>query len=657
MTRHFPLGATIRDRGCDFAVWSRHASQIELCLFDEQGDREIARLPMKRGKDDIHHVFVEGAGAGSRYGFRAHGVHSPNHGLWHDPAKLLVDPYAREIDRPFVQSPRLAEFGADTADLVPRAIVSPEHDVKARPLPLDPAGLIYEVNVRALTMRHPAIPKKDRGTIRALAHPAMIAHYKRIGVSFVELMPVVAWIDERHLPPLGLSNGWGYNPVALMALEPRLAPGGMADLRQTVERLHENGIGVILDLVFNHTGESDRHGPTLSLRGLDNLGYYRSAPNEPGTLINDTGCGNTLAAEQPAVHRLIIDSLKHFVRAAGIDGFRFDLATILGRGPQGFSPDAPFFAAIADEPLLKHRIMIAEPWDIGLGGYQLGNFPERFLEWNDRARDDIRMFWRGDRNKIGALATALAGSSDIFGRHGAATTRTLNFIAAHDGFTLHDLVAHEKKHNMANGEHNRDGHNENHSWNNGVEGKSRQKAVLAHRKADVMALISTLFAMRGAIMLTAGDEMGRSQKGNNNAYAQDNDLTWLDWQGADGELIGHVADLAGIRRRFEVFSRREFFTGRGDVAWLNSEGEPMHVTDWQDPDCDLLTMMLSTRDRESGHLVDLAVVFNRCHRKSAARLPGKPDDWSNLLGEGLALPPRSVSFFLRPNRGQSGKRT
>ncbi len=641
-----PLGATVTKTGVDFAVWSKHASLIELCLFDENGEKETKRLAMARDSNDVHRLSVPGIGNGARYGYRAHGVYSPDHGLWYDPAKLLVDPYAIEIDQPFRFDPALSVFGADTAARVPKAIIKTCRKADLTPPLFDPSGLIYEVAVKSLTMRHPAIDKDQRGTLAALAHPAMIAHFKRLGVSAVELMPITAWIDERHLKPLNLTNGWGYNPVTMMALDPRLVPGGMEELCHTVECLHENGIGVILDLVFNHTGESDRFGPTLSLRGLDNLGYYRHLPSQPGTLVNDTGCGNTLAADFPAMHRLIIDSLHHFVLHAGIDGFRFDLATILGRTAKGFDQHAALFRAIHSDPVLEHRVMFAEPWDIGPGGYQLGNFPAPFFEWNDRARDDMRMFWRGDRNKIGVLANALAGSSDIFSRHKEKQTRTVNFLAAHDGFTLADLVSYSAKHNSANGEHNRDGHDENHSWNNGVEGETTNPEVLARRKADRKALISTLFASRGAILLTAGDEMGRSQKGNNNAYAQDNEITWLDWETADAALIEHVARLALIRARFEVFSRLEFFAGKGDVTWLNKTGQAMQVADWQDPQGNHVTMVLQTADRHSKQTVPIAVAFNRSIEALTISLPGEPEGWTPMIGTGLTLAPRSVSWFL-----------
>ncbi len=562
-----PLGASVADRRTRFAVRSPKAAQVWLCLFDGASEN---RLPMVRDGEDWA-IELPGDLAGSRYGYRADGEWAPERGLWFDRAKLLVDPYALELDRPFVQSPWLAVHGHDTADLVPRAIVPGVlPDVPLEPPHFARGGLVYELNVRGFTMLHPDVPAEQRGTLAALAHPAVIAHLRKIGVSAVELMPVVAWIDERHLPALGLANAWGYNPVSMMALDPRLAPGGVAELRKTVAALHREGIGVILDLVFNHTGESDVHGGTLSLRGLDNVAYAH-APD--GHLINDTGCGNTLDFAQPAVRQLTLQALRHFVRHCGVDGFRFDLAPIMARAP-GFAPDAPIFAEVAADPWLADRIMIAEPWDIGPGGYQLGQFPPNWLEWNDRYRDDVRRFWRGDGG-LGDLATRLAGSSDVFG----ITSRSVNFLAAHDGFTLADTVAYEHKHNHANGEDNRDGHGENLSWNNGVEGPCDDLAVLAARAADLRALQATLLASTGTVMITAGDEFRRTQHGNNNAYAQDNPLSWIDWEGRDRALEDHFAALAQRRATHaEWFAQ---FPASGE--WQRLDGAPMTVADWENP--------------------------------------------------------------------------
>jgi glycogen operon protein len=551
-----------------FGVRSPDASALWLCLFE--GDTET-RIAMQRKGDNWTAELPE-ALPGTRYGYRAEGEWVPERGLWFDPAKLLVDPYAVQLDRRFAYDSHLSIFGEDTAALVPKAIVQlPLAICPHQPPRFSQSGLIYEVNVRGFTILHPDVPPKQRGTIAALAYPAVIAHLKKLHVTAVELMPITAWIDERHLPPLGLSNAWGYNPVTMMALDPGLCPGGVTELRDTVAALHAEGIGVILDLVFNHTGESDIYGPVLSLRGLDNRAYAHAADD---SLINDTGCGNTLDFGNPAVRQLALDTLRHFVRYCGIDGFRFDLAPIMARSP-GFDGHAPIFAEITADPLLADRVMIAEPWDIGPGGYRLGQFPTNWLEWNDRYRDDVRRFWRGDGSP-GALATRIAGSSDVFGKD----CRSVNFLAAHDGFTLADMVAYEARHNMANGEDNRDGHGENFSWNNGTEGPSKDPAITAARRRDIKALLATLFASTGTIMLTAGDEFGRSQQGNNNAYAQDNALSWVNWAARDVELEDYAASLAAWRA-----AHLEQFTAFDEAGeWLRSDGSAMTTADWENPE-------------------------------------------------------------------------
>ncbi|MEW9806878.1 glycogen debranching protein GlgX [Mesorhizobium sp. ZMM04-5] len=619
------LGAHAAADGVRFAVWSGAAERIWLSLFDKKGMRETDRLEMRSDGDRIFSLSVAGLKAGQRYGLRADGAYAPERGLWFDPDKLLVDPYAIEIDGPYAYDARLGARrgeGGDTAPLVPKAFVaSPPPPVRRKPLGLAPDGLIYELNVRAFTKLHPAIPEDIRGTVAALGHPAIIDHLLKLGVGAVELMPIIAWIDERHLPPLGLRNAWGYNPVSFMAIEPRLAPGGLAELRAAVDALHAAGIGVILDLVFNHTGESDVFGPTLSMRGIDARTYYRH--DGDGSLVNDTGTGNTVDCSQPMVQRLVLDALRHFVRHAGVDGFRFDLATVLGRTEHGFDPQAPMLAALASDPVLADTVLIAEPWDIGPGGYQLGNFPGRFLEWNDRYRDDMRRFWRGDASTLGALATRLAGSSDVFRRNGERVTRTVNFVAAHDGMTLADTCAFSEKHNEANGEDNRDGHNENFSWNNGVEGGSDDAVIAERRVRDARALLATLFLSRGAIMLSAGDEFGRTQRGNNNAYAQDNELTWLDWRGRDVALEAYAFALAAIRKASPVLGDAAFLAGEtdggvADVAWLDEAGVPLSVEQWEDPGRRHLTMVLASGTRSGGRL---AVVVNGGDEGVSFRLP------------------------------------
>ena len=577
-----PFGATIANGKTRFAVRSPKASAVDLCLFDASGE---TRHAMGRHGENWQ-LDCEGELTGALYGFRAHGEWAPERGLWFDPSKLLVDPYAREIDGRFVQHPSLSEFGVDTADIVPRAIVQAPAPGAPRQAPVfTRGGLIYELNVRAFTVLHPDVPEALRGTVAALAHPSVIAHLKKLHVSAVELMPIVAWIDERHLPPLGLVNAWGYNPVAMMALDPGLCPGGVAELRETVAALHAEGIGALLDIVLNHTGESDVHGGVLSLRGLDDEAYAKEAD---GRLANVTGTGNTLDFANLHVRRLAIETLRHFVRQCGVDGFRFDLATVLARGPE-FNAAAPIFEEIASDQWLSDRILIAEPWDMGTGGYRLGQFPSNWLEWNDRFRDDVRRFWRGDVDVgIGRLATRLAGSSDVFGPE----TRSVNFLAAHDGMTLADAVAYAHRHNQANGEGNRDGHHENFSWNCGSEGSSEDEAVRTMRSRDIRAMLATLFASTGTIMLTAGDEFGRTQVGNNNAYCQENETTWLDWKSRDRALEDYVADLAARR----AANTNYFAAFKHDANWLSLDGRPMSADDWERRDS--AGMILETADRD-----------------------------------------------------------
>ena len=557
----FRSGAHLTPAGTSFAVRAPRAEAVWLCLFDDVGE---TRHAMRR-TDAAWTLHLSGVAAGQRYGYRAAGPPP------FDVTKLLVDPYTVTLDRRFAHDPRLSERGADTGALVPKAIVTaPLPPLSPAPPVFRPGGLIYELNVRGFTMLHPDVPPHLRGTIAALALPAIVAHLARLRVTAVELMPIVAWIDERHLPPLGLANAWGYNPVVPMALDPGLAPGGMAELRATVAALRAAGIGVILDLVFNHSGESDAAGPTLSLRGLDDAVYARDAS---GALVNHTGTGNTLDFANPAMRDLTLATLRHFVSQAGVDGFRFDLAPVLARSPD-FDPHAPMFAAIAADPLLADRVMIAEPWDPGPGGYRLGAFPNDWLEWNDRYRDDVRRFWRGDGN-AGDLATRLAGSSDLFG---ADITRTVNYVAAHDGFTLADMLAYETRQNAANGEDGCDGNAAEISWNAGVEGPSADASIVARRAADVRVLLATLFASRGTIMLAAGDEFGRTQRGNNNAYAQDNPVTWLDWVARDVELEEFVASLAAFRSANPALTDPAI---RHDLRWYRRDGGAMRDEDWR----------------------------------------------------------------------------
>lgn len=632
------LGATITDDGVAFAVFSRHGERLLLSVFDEGGDSEIARLPLPCRSGDIHHGLLPGAGPGLRYGLRADGPWRPELGHRFDPAKLLIDPYARLVDRPFRWDPLLARRGEETTALVPRCVVTADDPPLA--FAPKPPSFIYELAPKAFSMRHPAVPERLRGTLPALMEPAVLDHLVRLGVSHVELMPIAAWMDERHLPALGLRNAWGYNPVNFFAPDPRLAPGGADDLRKLCAVYASAGIGIILDIVLNHTAESDEFGATISLRGLDNAVYYRHAPDDPGRLVNDTGCGHTLALDRAPVMRLAMDALRHW-RSLGVAGFRFDLGTVMGRSAVGFSPDAPLLAALLQAPELAQSVLIAEPWDIGPGGYRLGEFPFPFVEWNGRYRDDVRRFWRGDHGMAGALATRLAGSSDLFASRHRGPHASINFLAAHDGFTLADLVSYAAKHNEANGEGNRDGDNDSHSWNNGVEGRTAGAQVIAARARDVRALLATLFLSRGIPMLTAGDEFGRTQAGNNNAYAQDNEISWLDWATADEQLAAFVAELVQLRREQPLLTQNTFLGGRGeppDAQWLKPDGSRIEDAEWQALDAFCLLL-------DDGAETAL-IAINR--GRSSAPLAQAGQGWTRLLCSTQGdddLPPRSVSFW------------
>lgn len=600
--RPAPLGVTLDRDGVNIAVYSSTATAMTLCLFDDEGQTEVERIPLLHRTGDVFHAHVAGIGAGRRYGLRADGPWAPRDGHRFNPAKLLVDPYATRLDRPFQLDPRLFDVPpgtepadrpepADTAHLVPKAIVEAPPEPAPRGLAPEPAKtVIYEMHVRGFTRNHPDIPDEIAGTFAGLAHPAAIDHLKALGVTVVELMPSMAILDERHLPPLGLTNYWGYNPITYLAPDPRLAPGGFAEIRAAVAALHEAGIAVILDVVFNHTGEGDHWGPTVSMRGLDNAGYYRLVPGEPLYYVNDTGCGNTLPLDRPEGLKLALEAMRTWVLRTGIDGFRFDLAVTLARRDDGFDPAAPFLAAVEQDPLLSTLIMIAEPWDPGPGGYHLGAFPARWGEWNDRYRDAVRRFWRGDGRMVGELATRFAGSADIFAERRRPVSASVNFITAHDGFTLADLVSYTEKHNEANGEFNRDGTGENHSWNYGVEGPTDDRGIEAERHADRRALLATLLFSRGTPMLSMGDECGRSQGGNNNAYAQDNAASWLDWENHDAVLSRFAARLVAARLAHPALGATRPLTGSAldasgipDVAWLSVRGTPLDDDGWNDP--------------------------------------------------------------------------
>ncbi|BDG74445.1 glycogen debranching protein GlgX [Roseomonas fluvialis] len=641
-----PLGVHLTAEGASIAIPAPGADAVEFCLFDQAGAREVGRWRLPGRTGDVFHGMLRGVVQGARYGLRAHGPASERF----DPSKLLLDPWARAIDRPFATHDTLLVPGADSSAAMPKVVLVAPLPPAPAPPPCPGPRVIYELHVRGFTRSHPDIPDAIRGTFAGLAHPAAIAHLRRLGVTHVELMPTAAWVDEPQLAPLGLTNAWGYNPVAWLAPDPRLAPGGMAEVRAAVAALAEAGIGTILDVVLNHSGEGDAQGPTLSLRGLGDAAWYRT--DTQGRYVNDSGCGHALALDQAWPLRLAMDAMRHWVGQAGLAGLRLDLATTLGRRANGFDPQAPLLQAMRQDPLLRDRWIIAEPWDVGHGGYRLGAFPPGWGEWNDRFRDSIRRFWRGDVGSLGDAATRLAGSRDVFGTRPA--TDSINFVTAHDGFTLADLVSHAQKHNTANGEENRDGTNDNLSWNHGIEGASDDPDITARRKADVRALLATLLAARGTPMLSMGDEAGRSQLGNNNAWCQDNATTWFDWTAADEALVDFTARLVSLRRAHPALSGTAPLTGTPDATgapdlrWLRLDGSPMTSEDWTNPGSRSVVMVL-----QSGETRALVALHGG---DDSATLTLPEGTWRLLAdsadpardtapGKSVPLAPRSVAWF------------
>jgi glycogen operon protein len=576
------------ENGVNLAVASAHATRIELCLFDKAGHETQRRdLPARSG--DVWHGLFPALRPGQAYGLRAHGPFAPERGHWFDPAKLLLDPYAKRLAGRFVWNEAhrggMASRGLDTTSAMLKAVITDAAEFA--PLPAGPAvawaeTVLYEAHVKGLTRRHPALPEAWRGTYLGLAHPAVLDHLVKLGITTVELTPVWAFIDERRLVAHGLANYWGYNPVALLAPEPRYAVADpVAELRAAIAALHGAGIEVILDVVLNHTAESDIDGPTLSWRGLDNAAYYRLG--EAGFLVNHTGCGNTFDLSKPWALRLAMDALRHWTTAYGVDGFRFDLGAVLGRDARDhFDANGPFLQALRQDPLLGRLKLIAEPWDIGPYGYRLGGFPQPFAEWNDRFRDPVRRFWRGDEGIVPELAARLLGSADLFEGSRRAPWASLNFVTSHDGFTLADLGTYAHKHNEANGERNRDGHGENHGLNHGVEGSSDDPAVRLARDRHRKGLLATLLLSQGTPMLLMGDELGHSQQGNNNAYCQDNPTSWLDWEHIDEALLGFVRRLIALRRSRPGLRHERFLHGAA-AKWLDERGRPMTATQWHEP--------------------------------------------------------------------------
>ena len=616
-------GVAVSARGLEAALVLPNAEGASLCVYEE--NREIARAPMARDANGVLRGLAPGFGAGAHYGFRVQGPYDPGRGRRFDESKLLADPYAWAFDRPFRLHPSMFKFGEDTGAHAPKAIAgAPPAGEPGHKRIAPEALIIYELNLRGFSRFNPAIPEAKRGTFAGLAHPASIAHLASLGVTAVEIMPADTFVDERRLQALGLSNAWGYNSVVFGAPDPRLAPGGWEEVRAATDALHAAGMEAILDVVFNHNGESDELGPTLSFRGLDNEAWFRLDPRNPALYINDAGTGNCLALDRPLVVEMAIGALRRWMVVGGFDGFRFDLGTSLGRHDGGFDPDAPFFHALAADPVLANARLIAEPWDIGPGGYRLGQFPAAFAEWNDRFRDAARCFWRGDPGLRGEVATRMAGSRDIFAR-AAAPSKGVNFVVAHDGFTLRDLVSYERKHNEANGEHNHDGTDNNFSWNHGVEGPSDDPGIVEARARDERNLLTLLLASRGTPMLAMGSELGFSQGGNNNAYAQDNATTAIDWRGADAALTAFVTRLIAVRRANVALNRDAFLTGAPfdasllpDVEWRDANG-PMTQGEWSDAEGAVFVAVFAAPQRDGVDRV--AVAMNRSNADDELRLP------------------------------------
>ncbi|MGV6871873.1 glycogen debranching protein GlgX [Pseudochelatococcus sp. B33] len=655
----YPLGASCDALGVNFAVFSAHAEKIELCLFEPSGRREIARLAMPECTDQVFHGYLPLGRPGLVYGYRAYGPYDPRNGHRFNGYKLLLDPYARALAGQVRWSDALFGYRLhsnrgdlsfdrrDSAASMPKAVVTDDRidrDPLRPPAPGVPWGetVIYEAHLRGLTMLREDMRPHERGTFAAFLEPAVIDHLVKLGITAIELLPVHAFLQDRHLLEKGLRNYWGYNTLAFFAPEPRyLSTGSRDELRMAVARLHAAGIEVILDVVYNHTCEGSELGPTLSFRGLDNASYYRLVDGDPRHYVNDTGTGNMLDLSHPRVLQMVMDSLRHWVSYYGVDGFRFDLGTTLGRESYGFDPGSGFFDALLQEPVLAGRKFISEPWDIGLGGYQLGNHPPGFAEWNDRFRDGVRRFWRGDAGLRGDLAARVTGSGDFFDRNGRAAWSSINFVTAHDGFTLDDVVSYNERHNEANGENNDDGHGENHSSNWGEEGPTEDAGIRETRARVKRAMLTTLFASHGTPMLLAGDEACRTQQGNNNAYCQDNPISWVDWERAATPeaqaLAAFVARLVTIRRAYPVLRCRAFMHGRKEIApgipdigWFDERGEAMTPEAWNDPAGRRLTLRRAGEGMDGG--IDVVVLaINGSNEAAPFVLPPVGLSWRLLV--------------------------
>ena len=700
----YPLGATWDGHGVNFAVFSRHATQVHLCLFDDPKDEMHAhRVPLPGHTDDLWHGYVPGLAPGQLYGFRASGPDEPHCGHRFNPQKLLLDPYAKAVGRDLEwhdvlygyslvgHGPDLISDPYDSAPFAPLGVVvDPSFDWKQdRPPDISwSQTLIYELHVKGFTQRHPDIPESIRGTYLGLCSEPAIEHLKKLGVTAVELLPVHHHIDEHRLIRLGLKNYWGYNTLAFFAPNRRYASDPspenvVREFKTMVRTLHTAGIEVLLDVVYNHTAETGETGPTLSLRGLDNTVYYRLDAHDPRRYVDYTDTGNSLDLTEPRVLQLVMDSLRYWVEEMHVDGFRFDLASSLARSPDAFNPHSAFLAALRQDPVLSRVKLIAEPWDVGHGGYQVGGFPPGWSEWNDRFRDDVRRFWKGEFG-VGALATRLSGSSDLYSRARRGTRASINFITAHDGFTLHDLVSYNAKHNESNHEQNRDGHNANYSSNHGVEGLTDDEDIRQVREQQKRNLLTTMMLSLGVPMITAGDEIGRTQHGNNNAYCHDSELTWHNWDldSHQQDLVRFVCRLSMLRRRHAVLRQDTFLEGKSpgpakpkDVAWYLPSGRELEKSDWSRNDARCLGIWRAApHDGSKTEDIDLFLVFNGGGESVDFHLPspmpgscwelvldttGHRDGESSCPPQGVAsrIPPLTVCVFrrCRPNPGRQDR--
>ncbi|ASY60174.1 glycogen debranching protein GlgX [Sinorhizobium sp. CCBAU 05631] len=626
------LGAEYTGQGTHFAVFSAHAEKIELCLFSEDGSKETARLPLPKREGDIWSGYIEGLGPGTLYGYRAYGPYDPQNGHRFNPNKLLLDPYAKQVAGEFVWDDALFGYTIgnpegdlsfderDSAPFMVKGVVQdPNFDWDGEEAIRRPwtETIIYETHLRGMTMTHPGVPDELRGTFLGMASDPIIDHLMKLGVSAVELLPVQYFLDDRYLIERNLRNYWGYQPLGYFAPHARYMKGTrITEFKAMVKRFHAAGIEVLMDVVYNHTAEGSEQGPTLSFRGLDNLSYYRQSPEQPRHTYDMTGTGNTLNVAHPMVLRMVLDSLRYWVGVMHIDGFRFDLASALGREYMEFDREGGFLDAIRQDPMLAGVKLIAEPWDIGDGGYQLGGFPPPFREWNDRFRDDVRRFWKGDGGVVPVLAERLTGSPVQFNHSGRAATTSVNLLSAHDGFTLMDTVSYTEKHNEGNGEDNRDGHSDNHSDNMGAEGPTDDPGMGEARRRRRRAMVATLMMSQGVPMILGGDELGNSQGGNNNAYCQDNEIGWIDWSSSDEAFLTFCRKMTAFRRENPVLRQENFLEGATDehgrieIAWYKPDGSMMDEPAWGDGELRILGVYLCHLSPNEAPAEEIFLVFN-----------------------------------------------